>query len=176
MEQKFVNKFTRSFEIEKELYRYLHLTSRPITICYILLGIVLVVNLAMIIANGLAYANMSIFAMCVIVLFVLFFRYYSSVTTAKKRFAEETNNKGEITITATLTDDELLSESSDREKAIIVPYSKIAKVFLTENFYMIQTTDQMIYAFKKGAFIAGKEESFLPFVNEIISKNNRKHK
>ena len=99
-----------------------------------------------------------------------------NATTAKKRFAEETNNKGEITITATLTDDELLSESSDREKAIIVPYSKIAKVFLTENFYMIQTTDQMIYAFKKGAFIAGKEESFLPFVNEIISKNNRKHK
>ena len=176
MESKFVNKFKRSFEIEKELYRYLHLTSPPIIACYILLGIVFIVNTAMCIVSGLAYANMSIFAMCIIVLFVLFFRYYSAISSAKKRFAEETNNKGEITVTSTLTKEELLSESSDREKPIKVPYSKFRKVFLTENYYMIQTSEEMIYAFKKNAFTVGKDEDFLPFIKQIINHYRRKHK
>ncbi len=173
MEPKFVNRFIRSFEIEKELYRYQHLTSKPIIICYIMLGIVIVINLAMCIANGLAYANMSIFAMCFIILFVLFFRYYSAITIAKRRFNEDTNNKGEIVVTTTLNGEELISESSDREKPITVAYSQFKKVFFTKNYYMIQTSGEMIYAFRKNAFTLGSEEDFLNYINQIFKKNSQ---
>lgn len=171
MKPKFVSRFPRSFEIERELYRYMHLTSPPIIACYILLGIVLVVNLVLCLAVGLIYANMAIFAMCGIALFVLFFRYFAAMKAGKARHTEDTNNKGEITVTATLTDDELISESSDREEPINVPLSQFKTVFATKHYYMIQTDERMVYVFKKDAFTVGKEEEFLPYVRQIIEKN-----
>ena len=41
---------------------------------------------------------------------------------------------------------------------------------------MIQTEEKMVYVFKKGAFSLGKEEEFLPYVNQIIEHNKRKGK
>ena len=175
MQPKFVSQFPRSFEIEQELYRYLHLTSPMMIVSMALLGVIFVVNLVMCLISGLLYANMAVFAMVVIVLFVLFFRYYSAIQAGKKRLAEDTNNKGEITVTATLTDEELISESSDREDPIIVPYSRFLKVFTTKHYYMFKTTDKMVYVFKKGAFSVGEEADFLPCVQQIIDRNKRKH-
>lgn len=176
MEPKFVNRFIRSFEIEKEMYRYLYLYSPSIIICYVLLGIVLAADVILMITGGLAYAYMAIFAMCIIMLFVLFFRYYSAMQAGKKRFAEETNNKGEITVTAALTDDEFISESSDREKPVKVPYKQFLKLFTTEHYYMVQTTEKMVYVFKKGSFTTGREEEFLPYIERIISNNKQSQK
>ncbi len=174
MTPKYVNRFQRSFDIEKELYRYLHLTSPPIIVSYILLGIVFGVNLAMSIVNGLAYANMAIFAMCVIVMFVLLFRYFSAVKAGGKRFSEDTNNKGEVTVTATLTGEELISESSDREKPIKVAYSEFKKLFVTEHYYILLAGEGMVYAFKKGSFSAGNESEFIRYVTQIIEDNKRR--
>ena len=136
--------------------------------------VLFVVNIVMCLISGLLYANMAVFAMVVIVLFVLFYRYYSAIQAGKKRLAEDTNNKGEVTVTATLTDEELISESSDREEPVTVPFSHFLKVFVTKHYYMIQTTDKMVYVFKKDAFSVGKEEEFLPYVQQIIENNKRK--
>lgn len=175
MKPKFVNQFQRTFEIEQEMYRYLYLTSPPIITCYIMLGVVFAVNLAMSLVNGLAYANMAIFAMIIIVLFVLFFRYFSAMQTGKKRFAEDTNNKGVVTVTATLTEEELVSEASDREKQIKVPYTEFKKVFITKHYYIIQVNDGMVYVFKKGSFSVGEEDAFLPYIGQLIENNKRKN-
>ncbi|MBQ4237767.1 MAG: YcxB family protein [Ruminococcus sp.] len=174
MQPKFVSRFPRVFEIEQELYRYLHLTSPMMITSLVLLGVIFVVNIVMCLISGLLYANMAVFAMVVIVLFVLFYRYYSAIQAGKKRLAEDTNNKGEVTVTATLTDEELISESSDREEPVTVPFSHFLKVFITKHYYMIQTTDKMVYVFKKDAFSVGKEEEFLPYVQQIIENNKRK--
>jgi hypothetical protein len=176
MKENFVNEFQRSFEIEKELYRYTYLTSPAIIACYIILGVVLITDIVLCIIGGLAYAYMAVFAMCMIVLFVLFFRYYSAMQAGKKSFAEDTNNKGEVTVTTTMTDEELISESSDREKPIFVPHKNILKVFETEHYYMIQTSDRMVYVFKKGAFSVGEEADFLPYIRQIIENNKRKRR
>ena len=174
MQPKFVNSFQRSFEIEKELYRYLYLSSPAIIASYIILGVVLITDIILCLVSGLLYAYMAVFAMCVIVLFVLFYRYFSAIQAAKSRFAEDTNNKGTVTVTATLTDEMLVSDSSDRDESIEVPYADLKKLFVTKHYYMIQTTDKMVYVFKKGAFSVGKEEEFLPYVQQIIENNKRK--
>ena len=174
MNPKFVNRFQRSFEVEQELYRYLHLSSPAIIACYIISGVVLVTDIVLCLTTGLVYAYMAVFAMCVIVLFVLFFRYFSAIRAAKARFAEETNNKGAVTVTASLTDTTLISESSDRETPIEVACSHFKKVFVTKHYYMIQTDEKMIYVFKKGAFSVGNEEEFLPCLRQVIDNNKQK--
>lgn len=176
MQPKFVNSFQRSFEIEKELYRYLYLSSPAIIASYIILGVVLITDIILCLVSGLLYAYMAVFAMCVIVLFVLFYRYFSAIQAAKSRFAEDTNNKGTVTVTATLTDEMLVSDSSDRDESIEVPYADLKKLFVTKHYYMIQTVDKMVYVFKKGAFSVGKEEEFLPYVRQLVENNKRSHK
>lgn len=176
MQPKFVNRFQRSFEVEKELYRYLYLSSPAIIASYIILGVVLITDIILCLVSGLLYAYMAVFAMCVIVLFVLFYRYFSAMQAAKSRFAEDTNNKGTVTVTATLTDDMLISDSSDRDESIEVPYADLKKLFVTKHYYMIQTSEKMVYVFKKGAFSVGKEEEFLPYVRQLIENNKRSHK
>ena len=176
MEPKYVNQFQRSFEVEKELYLYLHITSPPMLISLIILGVTAVANLIVCLLCGLTYANLAVFAMCFIVLCILLYRYYAAIQAGRSRLAEETNNKGEITVTATLTDEELISESSAREEPVVVPCSQLKKVFVTKHFYMIQTEEKMVYVFKKDAFSLGKEEEFLPYVNQIIEHNKRKGK
>ena len=122
MNPDFVSQFPREYQIEQELYRYLYLTAPMIVAVFIILGVVLVVNLVSVLLFGLLYANMAIFAMCGIVLFVMFFRYFSAIKTSQARFAEDTNNKGTITVTATICDGKLISSSSDREKPIEVAW------------------------------------------------------
>lgn len=176
MQPKFESQFERTFDIEQELYRYMHLTSPPMIASLVILGVIFVVNLVMMLFVGMLYANMAVLAMCVMVLFVLLLRYYLAVQAAKKRFAEDTNNKGVVTVTATLTDEELISESSDREDPVLILHSEFTKVFVTKHYYMIQTVEKMVYVFKKGAFSVGKEEEFLPYVQQIIESNKRGHK
>lgn len=176
MQPKFESQFERTFDIEQELYRYMHLTSPPMIASLVILGVIFVVNLVMMLFVGMLYANMAVFAMCVMVLFVLLLRYYLAVQAAKKRFSEDTNNKGVVTVTATLTDEELISESSDREDPVLILHSEFTKVFVTKHYYMIQTVEKMVYVFKKGAFSVGKEEEFLPYVQQIIESNKRGHK
>ena len=101
MEPKYVNQFQRSFEVEKELYLYLHITSPPMLISLIILGVTAVANLIVCLLCGLTYANLAVFAMCFIVLCILLYRYYAAIQAGRSRLAEETNNKGEITVTAT---------------------------------------------------------------------------
>ena len=173
MQPKFVSQFQRTFEIEQELYRYMHLSSPPMIACLVILCVIFVINLAMMLFIGMLYANMAVFAMCVIVLFVLLLRYHLAVQAAKQRFAEDTNNKGVVTVTATLTDEELISESSDREDPVLVPRSGFDEVFVTKHYYMIRTVEKMVYVFKKGAFSVGKEEEFLPYVRQIVENNKR---
>lgn len=174
MQPKFVNRFQRSFEVEQELYRYLHLLSPAIIACYIILGVVLITDIILILVSGLVYAYMAVFAMCIIVLFILFFRYFSAIQAGKARFAEDTNNKGAVTVTATLTDEALISEASDREDPIEVAYSHFKKVFVTKHYYMLQTDEKMVYVFKKGAFSVGNEEEFLPYLQQVIERNKQK--
>jgi hypothetical protein len=176
MKPKFESRFERSFEIEKELYLYLHITSPSMIVCFVLLGIVLVANTVSCLVFGLLYANLAVYAMGFIALFVLLYRYYAAMQAGKKRLAEDTNNKGAITVTATLTDEELISESSDRDDPIFVEFKHFKKVFETPHYYMIQTDDKMVYVFKKGAFSVGSEEEFLPFVGRILDRNKRKKK
>ena len=123
---------------------------------------------------GLLYANMAIFAMCGIVLFVMFFRYFSAIKTSQARFAEDTNNKGTITVTATICDGKLISGSSDREKPIEVACEHFKKAFETKHYYWVYTDDKMVYAFKKGAFSVGREEDFLPYIGKVIENKKRK--
>ena len=174
MKPRFVNRFQRSFEVEQELYRYLHLSSPAIIASYIILGVVLVTDIILCLVTGLVYAYMAVFAMCVIVLFILFFRYFSAIQAAKARFAEDTNNKGTVTVTATLTDDELISEASDRDDPIKIACSHFKKVFVTKHYYMLQTDEKMVYVFKKGAFSVGNEEEFLPHIQQVIARNKQK--
>jgi len=176
MQPKFINSFQRSFEIEKELYRYLYLSSPAIIASYIILGVVLITDIILCLVSGLLYAYMAVFAMCVIVLFVLFYRYFSAMQAAKSRFAEDTNNKGTVTVTATLTDDMLISDSSDRDESIEVPNAELKKLFATKHYYMIQTSEKMVYVFKKGAFSVGKEEDFLHHVRQLVENNKRSHR
>ena len=173
MNPKFCNRFTRTFEVERELYRYMNLTAPLVRAALIILGAALVIDVAASLIFGLSYANMAVFAMCCILLFVLFFRYYAAVQTAKARFAEDTNNKGEITVTATVTEGKLISESSDRETPVEVPFQKFSKVFETQHYYMLYTDDRMVYVFKKGAFEAGSEEEFLPYIRQQTDNNKR---
>ena len=174
MNPEFVSQFPREYQIEQELYRYLYLTSPMVVAAYIILGVVLVVNLISVLVFGLLYANMAIFAMCGIVLFVMFFRYFSAIKTSQARFAEDTNNKGTVTVTATLCDGKLISESSDREKPIEVSCGHFKKAFETNHYYWVYTDDKMVYAFKKGAFSVGREEDFLPYVSRVIENKKRK--
>ncbi len=174
MNPDFVSQFPREYQIEQELYRYLYLTAPMIVAVFIILGVVLVVNLVSVLLFGLLYANMAIFAMCGIVLFVMFFRYFSAIKTSQARFAEDTNNKGTITVTATICDGKLISDSSDREKPIEVACEHFKKAFETKHYYWVYTDDKMVYAFKKGAFSVGREEDFLPYIGKVIENKKRK--
>lgn len=174
MNPDFVSQFPREYQIEQELYRYLYLTAPMIVAVFIILGVVLVVNLVSVLLFGLLYANMAIFAMCGIVLFVMFFRYFSAIKTSQARFAEDTNNKGNITVTATICDGKLISGSSDREKPIEVACEHFKKAFETKRYYWVYTDDKMVYAFKKGAFSVGREEDFLPYIGKVIENKKRK--
>ena len=174
MKPDFVSQFPREYQIEQELYRYLYLTAPMIVAVFIILGVVLVVNLVSVLLFGLLYANMAIFAMCGIVLFVMFFRYFSAIKTSQARFAEDTNNKGTITVTATICDGKLISGSSDREKPIEVACEHFKKAFETKHYYWVYTDDKMVYAFKKGAFSVGREEDFLPYIGKVIENKKRK--
>lgn len=174
MNPDFVSQFPREYQIEQELYRYLYLTAPMIVAVFIILGVVLVVNLVSVLLFGLLYANMAIFAMCGIVLFVMFFRYFSAIKTSQARFAEDTNNKGTITVTATICDGRLISGSSDREKPIEVACEHFKKAFETKHYYWVYTDDKMVYAFKKGAFSVGREEDFLPYIGKVIQNKKRK--
>ena len=174
MNPDFVSQFPREYQIEQELYRYLYLTAPMIVAVFIILSVVLVVNLVSVLLFGLLYANMAIFAMCGIVLFVMFFRYFSAIKTSQARFAEDTNNKGTITVTATICDGKLISGSSDREKPIEVACEHFKKAFETKHYYWVYTDDKMVYAFKKGAFSVGREEDFLPYIGKVIENKKRK--
>ncbi|MEE0953139.1 MAG: hypothetical protein U0L60_03945 [Ruminococcus sp.] len=174
MNPDFVSQFPREYQIEQELYRYLYLTAPMIVAVFIILGVVLVVNLVSVLLFGLLYANMAIFAMCGIVLFVMFFRYFSAIKTSQARFAEDTNNKGIITVTATICDGKLISGSSDREKPIEVACEHFKKAFETKHYYWVYTDDKMVYTFKKGAFSVGREEDFLPYIGKVIENKKRK--
>ena len=174
MNPDFVSQFPREYQIEQELYRYPYLTAPMIVAVFIILGVVLVVNLVSVLLFGLLYANMAIFAMCGIVLFVMFFRYFSAIKTSQARFAEDTNNKGTITVTATICDGKLISGSSDREKPIEVACEHFKKAFETKHYYWVYTDDKMVYAFKKGAFSVGREEDFLPYIGKVIENKKRK--
>ena len=174
MNPKFVNRFTRSLEVEQELYRTIHLTGMPMMAVLVILSLVLVIDIAASILFGLSYANMAVFAMAVIALLVVFYRYYAAVQAAKKRFAEDTNNKGEVTVTASLGDDMLVSESSDRAEPVRVPREKLRKAFVTKHYYMIYTDEKMVYVFKKGAVTVGDEAAFFPYLRELIDRNRRR--
>lgn len=174
MDSIFVNQFSRTFEVEKELYRYLHLTAPPMRAALMIIGTVMVIDVAASIVLGMNYANMAVFAMCIILLFVLFFRYFSAIQRGKERFAEDTNNKGKVTVTSTVTEGKLISETSDRETPVEVPFKNVKKVFVTEHYYMLYTDEKLVYAFKKGAFEKGKEEEFLPFIRNRIESNKRR--
>ena len=54
-----------------------------------------------------------------------------------------------------------------------VPFQKFSKVFETQHYYMLYTDDRMVYVFKKGAFEAGSEEEFLPYIRQQIDNNKR---
>lgn len=176
MDPKFINRFPRTFDVEKELYKYIHITSPGSLFCLIALVVVLVVNLAVCLIFGLLYANLAVFAMATIVLLFLLVRYYTAIQAAKKRYAEQTNNHGEITVTETVADEVLISDSTAREEPLEVPLSHIKKLFTTNNFYMVITSEKMIYAFKKGAFTLGTEEEFTAFMTQQIEHNKRKGK
>ena len=174
MNPKFLNRFIRTFEVERELYRYMYLTSPLSLAALIILATVLVIDIVASIILGMNYANMAVFAMCVILLFVMFFRYFSAIQSGKARFAEDTNNKGEVTVTSTVTEGMLISETSDRETPVEVPFKKFKKVFETKNYYMLYTDEKMVYVFKKGAFEKGKEEEFLPYISRQIENNKHR--
>lgn len=176
MDPIFVNQFPRTFDVEKELYQYIHITSPSSLVCFITLALVIVVNLGVCLIFGLLYANLAVFAMAIIVLLFMVVRYYTAIQAAKKRYAEQTNNHGEITVTETITDEELISESTAREEPLEVPLSDLKKMFVTKNYYMIITAEKMIYAFKKGAFTLGSEEEFTAFMTQQIEHNKRKGK
>ena len=173
MNPKFLNRFIRTFEVEQELYRYMNLTSPLNLAALIILAAVLIIDVAASIILGLNYANMAVFAMCIILRFVLFFRYFSAIQKGKARFAEDTNNKGEVTVTTTVTEGKLISETSDRETPVEVPFKKFKKIFATEHYYMLYTDEKMVYVFKKGAFEEGNEEEFLPYISQQIENNKR---
>ena len=174
MKPEFENTFKRTLDVERELYRYMHLQSPSSIACFVILGLVAVINLIMCLVAGFAYANLAVFIMAFIVMFVLFFRYYSAVKTAEKRFRESTNGAVDIEITAILDGENLISRASDRNKDVTVPYSQLRKVFTTSSFYMIQTDAKLVYVFRKGCFTVGKEEDFLPYVNQILDRNKRR--
>ncbi|MBQ1452812.1 MAG: YcxB family protein [Ruminococcus sp.] len=171
MNPKFLNRFIRTFEVEQELYRYMNLTSPLNLAALIILATVLIIDVAASIILGLNYANMAVFAMCIILLFVLFFRYFSAIQKGKARFAEDTNNKGEVTVTTTVTEGKLISETSDRETPVEVPFEKFKKIFETKHYYMLYTDEKMVYVLKKGAFEKGREEEFLPYIRNQIENN-----
>jgi len=152
----------------------MNLTSPLNLAALIILGAVLVIDIVASIILGMNYANMAVFAMCVILLFVLFFRYFSAIQRGKARFAEDTNNKGEVIVTTTVTEGMLISETSDRETTVEVPFKKFKKVFETEHYYMLYTDEKMVYVFKKGAFEKGSEDEFLPFIRQQIENNKRR--
>lgn len=152
----------------------MNLTSPLNLAALIILGAVLVIDIVASIILGMNYANMAVFAMCVILLFVLFFRYFSAIQRGKARFAEDTNNKGEVTVTTTVTEGMLISETSDRETPVEVPFKKFKKVFETEHYYMLYTDEKMVYVFKKGSFEKGSEDEFLPFIRQQIENNKRR--
>ncbi len=174
MNPKFLNRFIRTFEVERELYRYMYLTSPLSLAALIILATVLVIDIVASIILGMNYANMAVFAMCVILLFVMFFRYFSAIQSGKARFAEDTNNKGEVTVTSTVTEGMLISETSDRETPVEVPFKKLKKVFETKNYYMLYTDEKMVYVFKKDAFEKGKEEEFMPYISRQIENNKHR--
>lgn len=176
MDPKFVNRFERTFEVEQELYKYIHITSPASLACIIILLLVIAANLVMVLAFGLVYANLAVFAMGIIVLFVLFLRYFLAIQAGKKRFAEETNNKGAITITETLTDEMIISESTAREEPIEIPLTDVKRLFSTKNYHMLQTKERMVYAFKKDAFTVGTEADYLSFIKGQIENNKRRGK
>ena len=171
MKPKFVSRYQRTFEIERELYRYLHLTAPSNIVCYVILGVVIVSNLAMCLAFGMNAANLAVSAAALVVLLFLLLRYFAAIRLGKAGFAESLNNKGEITVTATMTDAEVISDSSDREEPLRVALNRFRRVIVTKHYYMIQSDERMVYVFKKGAFTVGKEDDFLPFVQQIIKQN-----
>ena len=74
-------------------------------------------------------------------------------------------------MTTTVTEGKLISETSDRETPVEVPFEKFKKIFETKHYYMLYTDEKMVYVLKKGAFEKGREEEFLPYIRNQIENN-----
>ncbi len=173
MEPKFVSEFTRSIDVEEEMYRYLFLSSPSNIVCWCILGVVAAANLVMMLIIGIAYANLAVLVMCIVLVFWMLYRYFTAVRISRKRL-QELSGGNPIQLRAVLTDKELISESSDREQPTIVPFENLKAVFVTKHYYMIRTDARLIYAFRKGSFVVGREEEFLPAVKAVLERNKHK--
>lgn len=173
MEPKFENRFTRSVEVEKELYKYSMTRTAASIILYIFVALLLLVNIMFIVFWGVDFINILTIALCLICIGMRPIQYQRAIKLTEKRL-NELNNGQMPEIVTQITDTELISHSSDREEPVHIPLSSLKKLFITDNYYMIRTDAKMVYAFKKGLFTIGNEAVFASHIREIIAKNKSK--
>lgn len=173
MEPKFENRFTRSVEVEKELYKYSMTRTPASIILYIFIALLLAVNIMFIVFWGVDFINILTIALCLICIGMRPIQYQRAIKLTEKRL-NELNNGQMPEIVTQITDTELISHSSDREEPAHVPINGLKKLFITENYYMIRTDSKLVYAFKKGLFTIGNEAEFVPYIQNVIAQSKSK--
>ena len=159
MEILFKNTIVRNKEMAKEIYRFYYFKRKILVLCYVLLAISFLANLASAIMNQ----PYSIVVFVIVPLFVAlqFFCYFSQVNAVIKRDLEAHGKEIEV---ETVVTQDYIEYTTSTGSVSRVEYDKFKTAIITKNLILLHSKANMIYMFRKDAFEIGTKEEFISFL------------
>lgn len=164
MEILFENHHTRDKKLANELYSYYFFKRPSYIVCDILLGVLFVVNIALIIMHKECSYWMLILPP--ILYFSQFFMYQQTSSSFIKQDKAQYGDDP-VTIKSEIYDSELKNTASCGTVSTL-QLTDIKKAVKTKNLILLYTKTNLIYPLSKNGFSKGSEKEFIDFLK---SKN-----
>ncbi len=167
MEPRFENRYTRTYAIIKEFYKYSLFQNKRrragiiLSAFAILLGLYYYISFADKPFYGTFYLCVILVSVCILTALVT--RYILTPKIYIKRDME-LNNGVLQEITMTITDTTVKQSTPCSE--ITLPLTKLKKVSKTKNTILLMTATNLYFILKRDSFTLGTEEEFLTFLRE----------
>lgn len=164
---KFINEFKLTADMIPEMVKanYKH---KKVTPAYVVMFGFLFIGCIALLLRDLFTGNLS--TADIIYIVFPFITLWLAKTKVENDIQKEQKNlismgEGQKPVTNNISGSGIEIVNHTSQKTTFYPYKKITKVIVTENLYILSTSDQMVIPLKKGAFIKGNDEGFLDFIS-----------
>ena len=159
MEVLFENKYIRSKELNKEIYRYIYFFRKPLLVWDIVLLLLLILDVVMTVIGR--ELNSSVLIVAPLFFIYQITGYFRTIKLSEKRDRELHREDEEICLSVC---DQCIWFEAPKGNNIKMEYSNVKEVIITKNLIMLSTEAKLLYIFRKDSFTIGTSEDFLIFL------------